>query len=340
MRTELSQRGDASSSLYFDMAATLNRGYPFTFICGGRGIGKTFSFFKAALDRGRLFMYLRYTGPEFDRACDFATSPISEHVAPFVADSSSGAAAIYDAAYEDDRLVKGELIGYCGALTTFKTARGTSFPFHDGDLCLFDEFIPEPGSRQQIKDPLRSWNNFHETAFRRAKVQTVFCSNSDSLQSPILAGLDLIRPIEYMIDHELTEWADDTRGILIVLPKDVPISAEKRKDPLYKLMQGTDFDAMALKNLWTQDDRHDVKAVKLTEYRPLGSLNDAGILISAWAHKSSGKLYFCRAKAQGPVYNKMQFRAFYQRPYKLAQLADKLLFYDYHVKIKIREVLE
>lgn len=343
--------GAANAAPFFDFESFALRGYPFNFLLGARGIGKTYGFFKLALSSEKRFMYLRKTDPEFKNAADPEYTPVKKHAAPLVIEKSAGLAAFFDGYLDPDGKVKKTLTddglpikyGYAACLTTFKNVRGAELEeqFNDGDLCMFDEFISEKSARRALKDEFDAWANFHETAFRRKKIQTFFAANSVSLGSDILAALDLIRAVEYMVDNDTDYWSDETRGILIHLPRNVRISADKAGDPLYALTAKTAFADMALQNDFANDDRHDIRRVDMRAYMPLFTCEDNGrIIFTCWQHKSADTLYFNRAKASCARVNPMLCRAAYQPLYKMALVENKLLFADYHLKLDVKGVLE
>ena len=54
------------SSGYVNVRGILEEGYPFNFLVGGRGTGKTYTTLKVAKEDGRLFMLMRRTQSQAD----------------------------------------------------------------------------------------------------------------------------------------------------------------------------------------------------------------------------------------------------------------------------------
>lgn len=334
---------ETAAGLYFDFAGIADRGYAFNFIIGGRGIGKTYGAFKYCQQRDRRFMYLRSGDPEWEMASNENTTPIRAHWSPLVIRKGKGAAAVFDGEFgPDDKILPGEQIGYTASLSTFKNMRGAELHlfYQDGDICIYDEFIRERSARRLIKDEFDAYYNFHETAFREKKIQTFLFSNSVELNSPILARLDLIRPIEYMLIHHMDSWTDETRRILIYLPHDIPITEVKRHTALNVLAAGTQAASSALDNDFSYMDTHDVKREPLQQYKPVCITESGGCRISMWQHKSDDRLYFARTNASAPKVTPALMRAAYQPLFRRAQLLDKLRFDDYHLKIVVQDILD
>lgn len=331
------------AGLYFDFAGVAKRGYAFNFIIGGRGIGKTYGGFKYCQEQGRKFMYLRSGDPEWETASNVNTTPIRQHWSPLVIQKSKGAAAVFDAEIgPDDKPRPLEQIGYTASLSTFKNMRGAQLAdfYRDGDICIYDEFIRERSARRLIKDEFDAFYNFYETAFRETRMQTFLFSNSVNLNSPILAKLDLIRPIEYMLIHSLDIWTDNKRSILIMLPNDIPITSIKRDTPLNVLAAGTEAAASALDNAFAYMDTHDVRRENLQQYRPLACVDTDAGNVSMWLHKTSGRVYFARVNASAPALTQMMLRAAWQPVYKRALMLDNVRYDDYHLKLLVQDMLD
>lgn len=334
---------DSKAGLYFDFAGVAARGYAFNFVIGGRGIGKTYGGFKYCQQNDKRFMYLRQGDPEFETASNINTSPIRQHWTPLVIQKGKGAAAVFDAEFNaDEKPVPLEQIGFTASLSTFKNMRGAQLAdfFRDGDICIYDEFIRERSAKKLIKDEFDAFYNFYETAFREVRIQTFLFSNSVQLNSPILAKLDLIRPIEYMLIHNMDIWTDDARSILIMLPHDVPITRIKRNTPLNVLAAGTEAAASALDNAFSYMDTHDVRRENLQQYKPLAQVDTDAGNVSMWLHKSTGRVYFARVRASAPTMTKLYFRAAWQMIYKRALMADNVRFDDYHLKLLVQDILD
>ena len=272
---------------WVDIPEILHQGYPFNFVSGGRGTGKTYG----ALLHGRQrsapmnrFMLLRRTQaqveliskPEFSpfKAIDAGsgtltvTQPLTKYTSGF-----------YDGREQDDGSVKayGPPLGYTAALSTFSNLRGWSAP--EISLCIFDEFIPERHERP-IKDEAGALWNCYESINRNREMaggsplQLLCLANANTLGNPIFIDLQLVSVAEKMRAKGREIWTDDKRGILLVLLQQSPISEAKRDTALYRLQQGSEFSKMALDNDFAYEERSEVGRLPLKELVPLVAVGE------------------------------------------------------------------
>ena len=215
---------------WLDVPAILKEGYPFTFVTGGRGTGKTYGALLEARRRSTVdhrFMLLRRTQaqveliskPEFspfkaiDRDMGFVTvsQPLTKYTTGF-----------YNGQEQEDGSWKaaGSILGYTAALSTFSNLRG--FDASDVDLLIFDEFIPQAQERP-IKDEAGALWNCYESVCRnretsgRDPVQLLCLANANTLGNPIFLDLQLVKTAERMRSQGRETWRDDKRGILLII---------------------------------------------------------------------------------------------------------------------------
>lgn len=248
---------------YLDIRYCLKFKCPFTFIIGGRGTGKTFGALKTCLEDGIVFMLMRRTQAQADLISKPAFSPINPVADYLHLETRIEAATKYNGIiYTDD-----QLRGYTAALSTFSNLRG--FSGEDIQVLLFDEFISERHERA-LKHEADAYFNVVETINRNRELQgrdpvlSLLLSNSNSLASPILDALDLVRVVSRMEARHQSEYINKERGIAIFLLFDSEISEQKRQTALYKATAGTDFASMALENQFSYDDLSDVRSMPLS----------------------------------------------------------------------------
>lgn len=287
-----------TSEGWLDVPAILRMGYPFTFITGGRGTGKTFGALRHARERsspGHRFMLLRRTQVQLEligkqefspfKAVDAATgtmtcsTPLSKNTVGFYNGQET----------DDGRLVpSGPLLGYGAALSVFSNLRG----FGGGeecDLVIFDEFIPQAQERP-IKDEAGALWNCMETLGRNRELagkdpmQLLCLANANTLGNPIFLDLGLVTTAERMRAVGREIWTDDKRGILLVILQQSPISEAKRETALYKLQQGSDFAKMALDNDFSYEERSIIGRADLKELVPVAAIGE----ICIYRRKSGG----------------------------------------------------
>ena len=306
-----------SENGYANVRGILQEGYPFNFLIGGRGIGKTYTTLKDSKEDNERFMLLRRTQSEADLISkpEFSVfKPLNDDLGWNVCvERISKYNSMF---YEPDGENK-SIIGYTGALSTIANMRG--FDASDIKRLIFDEFIPEKHVRI-LKNEAEALFNAYETMNRNRElkgiepIQLVCLANSNDITNPVFEYLKLIRIADKMQKGNCDRWTDDRRGIQLVFFQRSPISRRKASTALYKLTDNTNFSAMSIDNDFRVDRSH-VKPRPIGEYIPVCSIGELCI----YRHKSSPKLYATTHLAG--VFNK-QFtlsdtdRIHYQRLYR------------------------
>lgn len=255
---------------YLNIRYCLNFKCPFTFILGGRATGKTFGSLLTAIEDNKTFMLMRRTQAQADLIAkpDFSpVNPVLDYMGRVgkVESATRYNGVIFSAPGPDSE--EWSLHGYTAALSTFSNLRG--FSGESIEELILDEFIPERHERP-IKAEADAFFNVYESINRnrefsgRDPLQVLLLSNSNSLASPIMTALGLVKVLERMEKNEQSEYINRERGIAIFLLNYSPISEQKRKTALYKATAGTDFSRMALDNDFAYDDMTDVRSVPLS----------------------------------------------------------------------------
>lgn len=243
---------------------------PFTFIIGGRGTGKTFGAQLSCINNNKIYMLMRRTQAQADLISkpDFSpVNPVLDHLRRYakIQSASKYNGIIYSSDSLDENAVY-ILHGFTSALSTFSNLRG--FDGSNIDILIFDEFIPERHERA-LKNEADAFFNVYETINRNRELSgkqplTALClSNSNSLDSPILAALNLVKVLERMQTKGQSEYINKEKGIAIFLLYNSPISQRKSVTALYRATVNTDFSKMALENAFAYDDMTDVKSISL-----------------------------------------------------------------------------
>lgn len=302
---------------YVNMQGILDEGYPFTFVAGGRGTGKTYDSLKVSKESNERFMLLRRTQTEADLISkpEFSVfKPLNDDLGWNVCVTK---VSKYNSMFYEPEGETQHIIGYTGALSTIANMRG--FDASDVLRIIYDEFIPEKHVRP-IKNEFDALMNAYETMNRNRElkgnppIQLVGLANSNDLANPVFEGLKLIRIADKMQRSGQMCWTDDRRGILLVMLQRSPISQKKSNTALYRLTNDTEFSEMAINNSFRVDRSH-VKPRPITEFIPVCSIGELCI----YRHKTDSRLY-ATTHLSG-VFNK-QFsftdtdRLHYQRIYR------------------------
>lgn len=320
---------------FFDIRDYLNDLKPISIIIGGRGIGKTYSALSFMIENKKKFLYMRNTKQQIVECCsDFGNpfkrlnkdkgwnirlSPEKEHI------------NIID---EDENI-----IGYASALSVFENLRGADLS--DVDFVIFDEFIE---NRKLLFDQFKCFVNMRETVGRNREIlgedplYTILLSNAQSLNSPILAGYNLIPDIEGMIKS--TQKKLKRADTLVLLPES-EVSELKKNTSTYKGLEGTRIFKENIENKFANDSFYGIKKRSIREYVALCKIDDMYL----YRHKSSCLFYVCSVQCTNiPEYSsKDNALAFYQSfgRYLPSEYAHgNLEFSDYTIKSKFMKVIE
>lgn len=274
-----------TESGYVNIEGILGSGYPFNFIIGGRGTGKTYTSLLTAYQQGIMFMLMRRTQSQ----ADLISRPEFSVFKPINADQGTEIFVERISKY-NSRFYEGEkTVGFTCALSTLSNMRG--FDASDIKLLIYDEFIPEKHERL-LKSEGDALFNAYETMNRNRELrgdppmQLLCLANSNDVVNPVFESLNLIRIADRMQRTHQEVFQDDKRGIQLVILTRSPISRKKGSTALYSLTEGTDFAAMAIDNDF-RIDRSNIRSRPLTEYVPVCTLGECCI----YKHKSESRLY-------------------------------------------------
>ena len=319
-----------------------NKLRPFTFIVGGRGIGKTYNSIERALTeyKGK-FLYLRNTKEQLQESCGAFGNPFKkwaqDHDKDIVMRLEKSHSVVYETIAEG---VKSEIniIGFGANLSTFENLRGVDLS--NVEFIIFDEFIE---NRTLTFDQFKAFLQMYETVNRNRElmgqepVKVVLLSNAQRLGNPILRGFNLIPVIENMQKTGQRSYANGS--IRIELPFS-EVSEAKRGTALYAAVNGSGYSTEALDNNFVNDSFTGIKTVNLMEYAPVVCIDE----IYIYRHKSNTMYYACATPANVKKYrskdNYIIFYRLYGLRLKLAYGSDQLQFSDYATKVDLLNLLK
>ena len=270
---------------YVNIGGILCEGYPFNFICGGRGTGKTYDALRTARNKGIKFIFLRRTQAQADliSKAEFSIfKPLNEDEGWNIYPER---VSKYNSAFVENDIQ----IGYTAALSTLSNMRG--FDASDIQLIIYDEFIPEKHERPIKNEAAALWNAYETINRNRelkgiAPVQLLCLANANDITNPVFESLNLIRVADRMQKKGSERWTDDKRGIQLIMLQRSPISRKKGNTVLYNLTDGSDFSRMSLDNSFNVNRQH-VRPRPLGEYIPVCLIGELCI----YRHKSDPRLY-------------------------------------------------
>lgn len=331
---------------YLNIKRIVDNGYPFNFIWGGRGTGKTYGGLKYALEEHKTIMYSRTKQTQLDKIKNKELSPfkpinddLGYNIQPYAINNIAG---FYHTEEDEDGKATpvGKPIGYGSAITTLSNLRG--FSAEDVSLWIWDEFIPQKGERVP-RGIAESFLHGYETMNRNRELKglpplQVLCfSNSDNVGCELFASLGLIRKVADMSRKRQETAFLKSRGIALYNLCNSPISQAKKETALYKMVgEHSGFSQMALGNEFYDTDYSDVRTQNLSEYLPLVFFEE----IAIYEHKSSDMLYVCKHKQGTPIRtftginekNIKAFKRYYAWIWNINYLEDKIYFEDIESK--------
>ena len=320
---------------FFDIRDYLNDLKPISIIIGGRGIGKTYSALSFMIENNIRFLYIRNTMTQIEESATEFGNPFKR----LNRDKGWNIHLSIEKQHVNILDADNNIIGYAAPLSVFKNYRGADLS--DVDYVIFDEFIED---RKLTFDQHKCFVNMRETVGRNRELlgeeplYTILLSNAQSLNSPILAGYDLISDIEGMIKNDQRKFK---RGdILVMLPKS-EISELKKNTSTYRGLEGSRIYAENIENRFANDSFYGIKKQYLREFIPVCKVDD----LYLYRHKSNGTLYVCQVQALNiPEYssrdNGLSFYQAYGRYLPIAYANGSLLFSDFTTKAKFMKLIE
>lgn len=278
-----------SENGYLNIRDILNEGYPFNFIVGGRGTGKTYSSLKTLYEDKKKFMLMRRTQTEADLISKPEFSVFKPLNNDYNWDVRAERISKYNSAFYEMHGDLKEQIGYTCALSTIANMRG--FDASDVEVLIYDEFIPEKHVRL-LKDEASALFNAYETMNRNREftgkppIQMVCLANSNEIANPLFAELKLIRIADKMQTSGQMRYTDDSRGIQLLMLNRSPISKKKENTALYRLTKDSEYSNMAIGNTFHVDREH-ICSHPLNEFSPVCKIGELCI----YKHKSERLLY-------------------------------------------------
>lgn len=284
---------------WIDWGSMLPQLFTYTWMWGGRGIGKTYGCLEQfRLDHPKKFMLMRRTQPQIDMLWKPIFNPFADldrqrdvHTC-IVKDGSVG--IFYDGYVDpESNEVKpqGKPLGIAVAMSVMHNLRGIDMS--DIDVVIYDEFIPEAHARNTIKNEYEALLNVLETIGRnrelqgRPPLQFIGLTNSNQLGNAYFLGLGVIRVVQKMIDKKTEVWTDPDRGLMLIQVTHSPISEKKKGTALYKLAGQGAFSDMSLGNEYTEDVCSHQGSFPLQEVVPQCAVGE----ICIYRHKSKPLWY-------------------------------------------------
>lgn len=349
-------------NLYVEAEPIIRAYYPkginWYYLCGGRGIGKTYGalHFCYLLSTGQIdifnssearkFLYLRRTAVEAQSVAALESCPYKK----YNREEGTDVAADYNTKLGFGNFYttvdKSEHIGYIAALSTFANLRGIDFS--DVIFILYDECIPESKKKAPLHNEGDLLLNVVETINRnrviegKPEVVVMLLSNPIDLASPLLAQIGLTSIIMQMIFKNRQKYTDYNRSLHIERYKDHIVSKKKEDSMLYRFSGNLAFKDRSLSGDFKDNDLSVVRTnVNYNEYTPIFTIGE----MSMYRHKSRMQEFHLSQKTAKAKYmfrtedaDRLRELFFYR--YKLLVLERNITYDDYVTKVVFESLIK
>lgn len=348
-------------SKYFDVEAVIKRFYAkgihVIYICGGRGIGKSYSAYKLCHHLGigelkfdeyeeqNMFLYLRRT----EKQIIAVTSEEGNAFKRYNKDNGVNIHCDFNKTlgfgkyYIEEEDVERH-IGYAAALSTFSNLRGIDYS--DIQFILYDECIEESKTKTPIKREGFLLLNVFETINRNRELQgkpacvLLMLSNPIDLGSTLLSQLNITPILSKMILKNQQRITIPERSLHIEKLTSHGISQEKENTVLYKFAKGTGFNEETLSGDFVGNDMSIIKNVPIQEYKAIICIEDT---ITIFEHKDNEMYHVMAvdmaAKYRIKIHQKEKLRALFYWKYKLLVIDNKVTFDSYGTKVVLESLI-
>jgi len=227
-------------SVYWSPHDILSRNAAYNFVCGARGVGKTFAAKRIVINNflknRKQFIYVRRYRSEVASAAKNFFNDIAEYYPQARFRYNNG---VFECA-TDAKAEHWETMGYPVSLSKSQQLKSVAYP--DVTWIIFDEFIIGKGHIRYLPNETNVFNDFYLTVDRYMdKTRVLFISNSVSIMCPYITAYDL-QPNgqRFMRRHNgfiACEYVDSTRFTEVV-----------NKSKFGRFIEKTDYSRYAVKN--------------------------------------------------------------------------------------------
>lgn len=270
------------SNIFFDIKRTLTHNCLFNFIVGSRGVGKTFSFKKWAIEdflkTGNQFVYVR----RYEKEAREATSSYWRDVSEYFPDHifTVKGRKLY---------IDHKVAGYSIVLSTAKIKKSVSYPLVN-KIC-FDEFLIEKGVYHYLNDDVGTFLNLYETIARPGSghidVTTFFMANAITWTNPYFLYFKVRQP-QRKDKNGKSIWKKG--DILVELTDGQGFTDHKRATRFGQIIDGTPYGDYSIDNKFLLDDDTFIEK-KSPIARYYFTFKFKGGTYGVWADLNQGKLW-------------------------------------------------
>jgi hypothetical protein len=267
----------------------------FSFILGGRGLGKTFGakkqVIKNAITKGEEFIYLRRFKTELGTRESFFDD--IAHEFPEYEFRVNGIYAQYaPISAVDEKKRQWTRMGYFYALTQAQSLKGKTFPAVT--IIIFDEFIIEKGYTQYLPNEYAVFQGLFSTVDRsQDKTRVLFLANSVSITNPYFLAYK-IRPkddVEFMQIKKVEDRHGVKRYFIAChFPKAADFAESVSRTMFGQFIADTEFADYAVGNKFV-DNNGFLLGLKDKDAEYSYTIETRSGSFSIWINHMNGKYY-------------------------------------------------
>lgn len=278
---------------YYSFDKVYSYNATFMFICGARGLGKTYGAKKRVIQnfirRGEQFIYLRRFKTELNSFQTFVADLLHEF--PDHEFRINGKKLFISPVSEKEKGKQREwkLAGYAVALSNAQTQKSVAYPLVT--TIIFDEFIIEKGALRYLPDEAKAFNDFYSTVDRwKDKTRVLFLANAISIMNPYF--------IEYQIMPEGEHPAEIMRKADGFIVAHFPDSASFKSGVLQtafgRFIAGTDYASYSVNSQFA-DNNAKMIGFKPARAKYFCTIETKSGFFSVWID-TIGPFYYIQAK--------------------------------------------
>lgn len=242
---------------YYNYDKIMSYNATFNFLCGARGLGKTFGaqlkVIAWAIKDGQQFIYLRRFKDELKSTRNTFFDAVSPMFPDWDFRVNGDQAEMSPTAMRDEKKRPWQVIGFFVALSQGQSKKGTPYP--KVRTIIYDEFIIEKGLTHYLPNEAATFENFYMTVDRwQDRTKVFFLANAISVSNPYFLHY-LIRPDQTQEFYAMRKLDDGTHFIVCHFADSSKFKEGAYKTKFGQFIRGTAQAEFALDNKFA--DNHD-----------------------------------------------------------------------------------
>lgn len=224
---------------HYDGGQAISYNALFSFIIGGRSIGKTYYFkrkcVKDFINKKRQFIYLRRYKEELQKTIKTFFNDIAWEFPGHSFDIKS-----------NKFYIDGEVAGYYFPLSTSHILKSMSFP--DVFTIIFDEFIIDKSAYHYLPKEVNAFLNFYDTISRDRDIKVYFLANAITMTNPyfLYFNIGLPKKPPFELSHN--------GNILLEYVSSAKFAENRRRTRFGQLTQDTEYGDFSFNNKFLLDN--------------------------------------------------------------------------------------